>query len=355
MIHEQLKYKEDNTWDYPNIINALKNGSKKYGPFIEVKTDKQGNEIYKFNETTKKYRLTKAYLKRDIVEYQIKADFLKKRKIDFSFNRINGAYQNEICNNLLQVYPNITFPTIEELFIEAKKLCNKGFKTKKGKILTFKNKHSISRWKNDKKRSFVEDNIKHFKMLVQNGIKIPFPGSKKSGGRVVDSLTLIPSWIRSLCKINGELMVEIDYSTLHPNIAIEIYGGSGRNINHTDVAKYLGIDRGEAKIEHLSFFNKHWKQMKKSPLFKYYMDKEPEMMKRLKEEKYNSRYKYKITSRKLFKMEVEIMTKSIKELNSKGVYVVYVYDALYCHPKHKELVTSVMNKVVKEFGVNTMV
>jgi len=355
MLHKQLKYKEDNTYSYPKIINALKIGTKKHGPFIEIKKDKKGKEIYKFNKFTKKFRLSGTYLKRDIVEYQIKEDFLRKRKLDFSFNRIIGAYQNEICYNLLQVYPYITYPSIEEILTEAKRIIKRGKPLKKGKFLTFRNKHSNSHWKNFKRRSFVEDHIKQFKLLTEKGLKIPFPGTAKSGGRVVDSLTLMPSWIRAMCKIKGKRIWEVDYSTLHPNIAMNIYDGSERNINHDEVADYLGISRGEAKIEHLSFFNKHWKQMEDSPLFNYYMNTETEMMKNIKKDKYNSVYKYKITSRKLFKVEVEIMTKAIEELNNMNIYVIYVYDALYCEPRYKYIVKSVMNKVVKEIGVNTYV
>ena len=355
MIHKQLKYKEDNTWNYPSVIKALKYGTKKYGPFIEVKKDKKGIEIYKFKKCTKKFRLASAYLKHNIVEYQIKEDFLRKRKLDFSFNRIIGAYQNVICNNLINVYPTITYPSIEDIMIEAKRIIKSRKPLKKGKFLTFRNKHSNSHWKSYKKRSFVEDHIKQFKMLTEKGLKIPFPGTTKSGGRVVDSLTLMPSWIRAMCKIKGKRIWEVDYSTLHPNIAMNIYDGSERNINHDEVADYLGISRNEAKIEHLSFFNKHWEQMRKSPLFKYYMKNEPILMANIKRDKYNSVYKHKITSRKLFKVEVEIMTKAIEELNNMNIYVIYVYDALYCEPKFKDVVRLVMNKVVKEIGVNTSV
>lgn len=218
-----------------------------------------------------------------------------------------------------------------------------------------RNKHGNSHWKDYKNRSFVEDNIRRHLNLTKNGLKIFNVGNERSGGRVVDSLDLMTSWIRKLCKINGELIEEVDYSTLHPNIAMNIYGGSSVNINHTDVAKYLGIDRNLAKVEHLSFFNKHWEQMIKSPLFKYYLEKEPEMMENIKRDKYDSKYKHKVTSRRLFKIEVEIISKAIKELNEMNIYVIYVYDALYCESKHKVVVKSVMNKVAQEMGVNTTV
>jgi len=265
-------------------------------------------------------------------EYELKNENLISNRGKYLKRKATTFYNNPICQNLIHIYKQIELPTEEQIWIKGRELAKERKKTKKGKTITMRNKHGNSHWKDYKNRSFVEDNIKLYLNLTKNGLKI---------------------WIRNLCKINGELIEEVDYSTLHPNIAIKIYGGSGVNINHTDVANYLGIDRKVAKIEHLSFFNKHWKQMKKSPLFEYYIKKEPVMMKNIKRDKYNSKYRYKVVSRRLFKMEVDIMTKVIEELNAMNIYVIYVYDALCCEAKNKEIVKSVMNKVVKEFNVNT--
>jgi hypothetical protein len=64
---------------------------------------------------------------------------------------------------------------------------------------------------------------------------------------------------------------------------------------------------------------------------------------------------HKITSQKMFKLEVEIMTDVIKYLNSMGVYVLYVYDALLCEEKDKTLVAETMNRIILEHGVKTCV
>ena len=63
---------------------------------------------------------------------------------------------------------------------------------------------------------------------------------------------------------------------------------------------------------------------------------------------------YRITSKELFTEEVLIMRKAIAELNSKNILVGYVYDALFCHPDASQEVLRVMNKVIKERGVNTV-
>ena len=198
----------------------------------------------------------------------------------------------------------------------------------------------------------MEDSMKLFEQLTKP-LRIPTVGTEKSGGRIIDSFTLMPSWIRNLCKIDGEPIVILDYTSLHPNIAMKIYGGSGKNINHTDVAKYLDIDRQEGKIMHLSFLNKKWKKMKKSPLFKFYEDNEPEMLENIRKDK--KLYGHKITSKKLFRAEVQLMREVVKELNARSIFVGYVYDALFCHPKYKDIVREIMDNTAKKLNINTHV
>ena len=266
---------------------------------------------------------------------------------------LQESLEDPICNNLINIYPSISIPSESQIKQEAKKLIKSGFQTNKGKILTMRNGHKDSYWKDSSNRSFVEDSIKLFNYLTERGFMIPSSGSSKSGGRVVDSFTLMPSWIRKMITINGNRLVESDYSTLHPNIAKAIYGGSDSNISHDIVSDYLKIDRKVAKIEHLSFFNKRWSHMEKSPLFKYYNENEETMMNNIKKEKFTTSYKE--TSKRLFKTEVSIMSKVIKELNENGVYALYVYDALYVEPQDVEITTYIMNTVAKEFKVNTTV
>ena len=64
---------------------------------------------------------------------------------------------------------------------------------------------------------------------------------------------------------------------------------------------------------------------------------------------------YKITTQKLFSKEVEIMTSVIKLLNREGIYVLYVYDALYCLERDKKRVVKLMNQEVLKYGVFTQV
>ncbi len=57
----------------------------------------------------------------------------------------------------------------------------------------------------------------------------------------------------------------------------------------------------------------------------------------------------------MFSLEVKIMSSVISELNRLGIFVLYVYDALYCRKSDFNVVQKVMNRVVLELGVYTNV
>ena len=309
--------------------------------------------FFNIGQESYRYKLTDVYLNKGIVTYELKTNFAKNIRRKTYFKTLNASIINPIANNLIKMYSSIEIPSVEEIKKEAKRLVKLNYTTKKGKKLTFLNKHSKSYWKDYEDRSFVEESIELFLRLTQNGFLIPMIGDEKSGGRVVDSFTLMPAWIRNMCKIDGKRIEEADYSALHPNIAMNIYNGNFEYITHEQIAQELDKDIKEVKIEHLSFFNKTWNQMTKSFLFDYYCKNEPTLMENIFKDKDSSKFEHKITSMKMFKVEVDIMTSVIKELNSEGIYVGYVYDALFCNPKNKKRVSDIMNEKILNFGVKT--
>jgi len=348
ILHTQMKESNDNTYTYKKILSFLIENN-----IIDIMT-KDGKEIYQSGIKSKQYRLNPKY---DTINTKVflitSASIITKRNKRF-YITLNDALNNPICNNLVNIYPSITLPTEREILKEAKRLIKSKHKTNKGKVLTIRNSKPKSFWESDKiKRSFVEDNIKLFNFLTSRGFMIPTAGTIKSGGRIVDSFTLMPSWIRKMITINGQRLTECDYSTLHPNIAKTIFGGSESNVSHDDVSNYLGIERSVAKIEHLSFFNKQWSDMERSPLFKYYIETELEMMKNIRKDKI--RNSYKITSQRLFTVEVDVMTEVVKELNRMNINALYVYDALYVEPQFDNIAKEVMNKIAKINKINTTV
>jgi hypothetical protein len=249
------------------------------------------------------------------------------------------------------VFGKIDLPTSTELLAVGKQLVNEGRTTKKGKILTVRNKHKDHYWLDVKNRSFVEDNIKLFEFLTGRGFMIPSAGDMTSGGRVVDSFTLMPAWIREQITIDRKKLTECDFICLHPNEIIRLYDGSVSYLTHESVAERTGIDLKEVKIEHLSFFNMKWNQMRNSLLFDYYSKNETEMLARIYRGK--NEHGYKITTQKMFKLEVEIMSAVIRDLNAKGAFVLYVYDAIICEEKDRELIVQTMNHIILEHGVKT--
>jgi hypothetical protein len=333
---------------YKRIIEALMHPTSK-GSILECDALKiVGSKSYS-------YRLGAAYIGKGIFDYQLQNNYVKSLLLKSFYSKMARAESNIISKNLLKTYRLITLPTIDEITNEANRLIQLDFHTKKGKRLCLLNKHTKDYYKDPKKLSFVEDNVKLFQFLTSNGFMIPDVGKEKNGGRVVDSFTLMPSWIRALVKINGKPLAEIDYKALHPNIAMKLYGGNRKYITHDAIAEASGVDRLLVKKEHLSFFNKHPEQMKKSPLYDYYMANEEQLMRTLINEKYSSKDcyditsskdRYKITSRRMFEVEVNVMTEVIERLNAEEIYVLYIYDALACHPSQAVRVKQVMDEVI---------
>jgi hypothetical protein len=342
-----------NALAYKSVIKALCYPLNN-GPILEC------DEVYIIGQKNFFYRLGKPYIGKGITKYSLQTKEAQKVLNKHYFRQYSLSVQNPICRNLINLYSEIQLPTVEQIKIEAKRLIkfDGGYTTKKGKQLKFLNKHTKDYFKDASNYSFVEDAVEIFEYLTRDGLMIPIEGGPNSGGRVVDSFTLMPSWIRNLIKINGQKIIECDYVALHPNIAVSLYGGTSKFLSHGDLQLELGMDLLDVKREHLSFFNKKVWQMKESPLYIYYEKNEPKMLENLISEKhtnkeYRNNDKHKITSKRMFKKEVEIMTEVIQILNNQDIYVLYVYDALYCTKKQVETVIEVMDSVVLKHGVHS--
>ena len=351
ILNEQTKDRKNNTYIYKYVIDALVAGTNK-GGIIEIKKNNDGIESYNIGISSKQYKITDTYLKPKLTRYLLKTDYLIERRRNHFFKVLSLATENIIAKNLINVYGLLSLPSSKELLKIGKKLVREDYHTKKGKKLTVRNKHTNEYWNDYSSRSFVEDSIELYEYLTFNGFIVPSIGGENSGGRVVDSFTLMPSWIRNQIKIDGEETVEIDFKCLHPNIAVSIYSGNRNYITHKLLADKLDIDIKTVKIEHLSFFNKEIYQMKKSVLFEYYEENEPWMLKNILKDKGTNGHK--VTSIKMFEKETEIMTEVIKRLNDLGINVLYVYDALLSKKSDYETVKKIMNQVVIEKKIYTI-
>lgn len=340
--------------DYIKTINACLIGTPEKGPFIE----RDDNFVPGYHSKT--FKFAPPYADCRAIKYRIKTESVKKAFVRNLSNTIDANKDNVIIQNLLQVYPKLEIPTKAFLLKEGKlKAADPEFRTKTGKNLVFRNRNPRSRF--TKKYppdtvSFVEDNIRKFESLTDPCFLPPMPQGISAGDRITDSFTLMPSWIRAYIKINGQTLVDVDFKALHPNIVMALYGGKQKFLTHQKVAERLGMDGEDDlpkfKKEHLAFFNKRSKDMKKSELlWEYYSNHEPELLEKVVQEKNIFRHTY--TSKLMFHKEVAIMTDCIIKLNALGIHVLYVYDALLCEPQHKDTVEEVMNTTVLEHGVFT--
>jgi hypothetical protein len=333
---------------HKHIIDLLSDPNlTKNGPMIQV-----DNRFFS-GVASRSYKLAERYSSKGVKKYTLTTEEVKHMRKRNLARLAEAAKDNVIANNLTELQGKIEVPTLEEVCQEAKKLVKSGHRDKKGRKLTFRHRNSDSHWTRIKasQRAFVEDHIKIYKRFLESGFMTPVVAGERAGGRVIDSLNLMPSWIRAMIKIKGERVQEVDYKALHPNIAMTLYGGKNEYISHDKVAEHLDIPKSEVKKLHLSFFNQEPDLMYHSPLYKYYKDTDGGMLYRLVNDKKDNGHK--VTSEKMFKKEVEIMTSVIERLNKMGIFVGYVFDALFCQPVHRNIVKAVMNEEILKKGVKT--
>jgi hypothetical protein len=235
------------------------------------------------------------------------------------------------------VYNLITIPTIEEVRERGEFLVKSRFITKSGKRLRKGKTKNRTKYKNS---SWLEDHLDIFNYLITSGLLMP-----KISTRVIDSLSLLPSWIRDLITIGGENLKESDYSTLHPNLLLYKYGSEEEKktpITHDKIATELNKTRIEIKKEHISYFNDKLFSMKLYKMDNYYKTNYPIMNYNIRQDKQN--FGYKFTSLIAMSLETEIISKVVYKLNKIGIYVIYVYDALICRESDYNLVKEMMNK-----------
>lgn len=351
-LHNLTKINNDNTWKYKQILDVLKYSSEKVRPIIVVKKNAENKETYRKNYNSKQFKLNDCFYGKKFETYTLQSKPILVVKKQEHLIKLNEAMQDTIGKNLIMLCNRVTLPNDNQIIEHARKKIKENYRTKKGKVLMFLNKRKLDSIKDYKNKSFVEMGITKFQLLVGDGFKIPSPSFKKAGGRVYDSFNTMHSWIRELMKIDDEETIEKDFKALHPNLVINIYGGSARYITHEKIAQVLNIDISIVKKEHLSFFNQHPKQMEKSIVYQYYKEHEPEMLERIISDKYNNGHE--ITSRRLFELEVKIMSEIIKQLNKKDIVVGYTFDALFCKKSVGDYVEKVMNEIAIKNNIYTV-
>lgn len=341
ILERQVKFYRDESSKYRDLLDLLiEEGIIEAG--IKGEIGVGSNE----------YRLTNRYFGKKIVIYKMKQkETVNKLKLRHEANlrRVNAS---SIGRNALKTMMGIEFPTEKQILKVINKAVKDGYTNKKGKRLVWLGKHSKKTYPHSD-FVYAEDYFNEMDVITR-GDRIPIVGGKSSGGRVYTIYNMCNSLLRPLLTYKGQKLVEADYSCMHPQLIQTIYGEEEPvEIDHQQVADWLMIERNEAKIEHLSYFNKRTEGMAESILEEYYRGNFTEMMNKVEaDKKYNT---HKITSQRLFKLEVEIMTEVISRLDKAGIEALYVFDALYATKRDIGRVRQVMNKVAQEFGTTTRV
>jgi len=344
------------SWHSRGLYGIFNTSSSAYTRVIELLKEYGVIDVdmsYSVEEhKTRKYALSDAYFNRGHDSYTATSPWLVELLRKQHLARAVNTGDNPIANSMMKVYPRIELPTLEEINAVADMLIRDRVVLKGARCV-----RRGTRYKATKEMPLrnLDDDIALFTRLTENGLLIPSI-SAAAGGRVCDSFTLMPSWIRALVKLDGVNMAALDYRCLHPNIIMAIYGESRvKYLSHRQVSDETGIPLADVKVAHLSFFNRSVNDMKRRELYKYYNTHHPEMMRRLIADKMSSPMGYKVTERMLMEKEVQMMTEVISRLDEMDIHGVYVYDALYVNPMHREIVTSVMNDVALGHGVYTCV
>lgn len=343
------KLKSDFKWDgsaYRRILDALMYPLLG-GSILEC------NGSYEPGVVSYKYRLSDGYRCKGTTPYFLKQEKPKKI-LEAQIERIQeeGKY-NAIVQMQTEALRRSTFPKLEQSVEKGRLLVKSKHITKKGKILKSLNKKKRTHY-DLTETALLEDHLERYQSLLHSTkLRVPRATHERNGGRVVDLITLMPSWICEEVLLDGERTVECDFRCLHPNIAMMLYGGSSKYLTHAMIAEDLGIDLIKVKKAHLTFFNMKERDMWHSKIYPFYKKNESETLCKILSEKKQTEREHKITSQRLFTVETQLMTAITEKLLSLGIVVFYKYDALRCKVSDRDEVVRIMNETALEMGIYT--
>ena len=346
---------------YSPILKAqVRTGKTKTSPYIKIlnllikyNVIQKGKNYSTTSKTSNEYKLNQVFFNKGIVGYKLKTDVAKRLSNKDRVSNLNRCISTVLGRNALSNLERIEMPSVEDVKIHLQNKVKEGYINKKGKRLISEGKNP-ARYKDRKDIVILENYLRDYKYLKEH-FNIPIVTGDNAGQRVITKWNLMPSIIRELVKVDGELLTECDYGSLHPNIANRVYRGDNKvNINHDTVSEFLNITRKESKILHLSFLNLRVDDMKRSPLYNYYKANHLDLLIKVEDDKLRHKT-HKITSEKMFTVETQMMSLAVSRLQDEGITVIYIFDCVACKESDKEIVTNIMNQVAEEFKVLTTV
>lgn len=316
---------------------------------------------HKFTVKSTSYKINNKYYKSAIEKYTLSTKYAKKLNKKNMKRKLTNILDNTIAKNELENISKIELPSSVEVKEHLQTNSKKRWSNKRGKQLK-----TLGKKKREKEFIYVEDYVRLYELLRDN-FNDPRILSERAGNRVATKFNLMPTLIRELFKIreNGNKLVGLDFSCLHPNLANRLFMGKNKEIiTHEEVTIFLQNNkkyskynfkqlRNIAKKEHLSFFNKKVKHMENSILYTYYKENHPVLLEKVKNDKKSRGYKN--TSKRLFKLETKIMSEIIKRCSKMGIITVYIYDELLVEEVFVEDVKKIMAKVCLEQKFNVII
>lgn len=362
---------------YKLLMKPLINGTDKQGSIIDERASDHEMKM------SRSFSISEKYLKRSSQQYELKSKSLISKLFKRRYEAAVKALNDSALIQLMQTYPKLEMPPLEAVRAAGVSLSRKGkgdkdALSKKGRVLINLNKRSKETFlkqsghdiegktKKQISKLFREnyyslnDHIKIYEDFLLSGFRIPH---RQKNGRVDDSITGMPEWIRKLIRTNNEPMMEVDCAALHLNIPFAL----AKNVSpkakeaflkqagdmHSIIAKYLTIGRDIAKMEALSFQNKRVKDMEKSPIYQYYTSEKIGIMEYLDWLKQTKEKTHRNTSLLLFGYESQIIWSAMRKCAANDITVYQVFDGIGCPKSKVPKVLKILNKALRDYGVPT--
>lgn len=281
-------------------VTRMVNFMIKYN-FLELYSDQHSFIDYKKGETILdlkcRHFIVSPQFYRYPIKYSVRTDNIIEHirrmyseTVDEILDDTSATFEKDLISD--RMITSYTFPNVEKLEEIAEKMVNSGEVDKYGRQYSFgipkewyseDNGKTITRKKDNGETftytirgklkpncPYVDINVHIYNyILMMNGPKvlrkrkIYYNNGEEYKDRFYYFLAMIPKWIRNEIKIDGENIKEIDATAMHPRIIGKLYENYTNNErpeflvddSHTKIAKMLGINRKDAKLLSLSYWN----------------------------------------------------------------------------------------------------
>jgi len=300
-------------------------------------------------------------------------------------HNLEANYQTAFfcSNNQTTIMPRIQLPTIEEvkakaiMMDEGNEMIMASYHGKRKKKFAryvahfHRGKKSLKYYLKNETRKFnyrlLDLDIAEFHDLLLSGIYRQ-PSTTDNCARIYYDLSGgIAKWIRKLVKIDGQPVVEVDYTALHPNIIYlafaheknvpqterdlflatfsgDVHGNLVRLIYGNDLSnEEYDEKRSEIKIENLSYWNDKMGAWESYSIHQHIIRLFPKIMEYVQKSKFSTGKAHAETANILFSIETQLMQHNAQVLRSHDIPFIYAYDALWVSEKAKDQVKEIMN------------